>query len=56
VPFWVTTEAEARSAVQELAEQNVDLVKIWVDDRNGQYERLSQPLYTAVIDEAHRTG
>jgi imidazolonepropionase-like amidohydrolase len=56
VPFWVTTETEARSAVQELAGQNVDLVKIWVDDRNGQYERLSQPLYTAVIDEAHRHG
>lgn len=56
VPYWVTTETEARSAVQELAEQNVDLVKIWVDDRNGQYERLSQPLYTAVIDEAHQHG
>jgi hypothetical protein len=56
VPFWVTTEADARAAVQELAGQNVDLVKIWVDDRNGQYERLSQPLYTAVIDEAHQHG
>ncbi|MDZ7778386.1 MAG: amidohydrolase family protein [Gemmatimonadota bacterium] len=54
IPHWVTTEQEARGAVRELAEQNVDLVKIWVDDRNGQYEKLSEPLYTAIIDEAHR--
>ena len=52
---WVTTEAEARAAVQELAGQEVDFVKIWVDDR-GQYEKLSPELYTAVIDEAHMHG
>lgn len=56
VPYWVTGEDEARAAVRELAAKNVDWVKIWVDDRNGQYERLSQPLYTAVIDEAHVHG
>jgi imidazolonepropionase-like amidohydrolase len=53
VPYWVTTETEARTAVQELASQSVDIVKIWVDDRGGQYERLSPELYGAVIDEAH---
>ena len=31
-------------------------MKIWVDDRGGQYERLSPELYTAVIDEAHTHG
>jgi len=56
VPYWVTTPEEARAAVQELAAQDVDLVKIWVDDRNGQYEKLSEPLYAAVIDEAHQHG
>ena len=56
VPFWITSEEEARSAVQELAEQEVDFVKIWVDERNGQYEKLSPALYGAVIDEAHRHG
>ncbi len=56
VPHWVTSEAEARTAVQELAASGVDLVKIWVDDRNGQYERLSPALYGAVIDEAHSHG
>ena len=54
VPFWLTSEAEARAAVQELAAQQVDLVKIWVDERNGQFEKLSPALYGAVIDEAHQ--
>ena len=54
VPHWVTTEEEARAAVREVAASGADLVKIWVDDRGGQYERLSEPLYTAVIDEAHQ--
>ena len=56
VPFWVTSVEEAQAAVQELASQQVDFVKIWVDDRNGQYERLSAALYGAVIDEAHTHG
>ena len=56
VPYWVTTEEEAREAVRELAAQQVDFVKIWVDDRGGQYERLSPELYGAVIDEAHANG
>jgi len=53
-PYWVTTDAEARKAVQELAVKKPDLVKIWVDDRNGQYKKLSPELYRAVIDEAHK--
>lgn len=53
VPYWVTSEDEARAAVRELAAQDVDFVKIWVDSRGGQYERLSSDLYGAVIDEAH---
>jgi len=56
VPYWVTTEAEARRAVQELSAQKVDIVKIWVDDRNHMYKKLSPELYTAVIDEAHKRG
>ena len=55
-PYWITTEAEARKAVQELAGQKVDIVKIWVDDRNGMYKKLSPELYRAVIDEAHKRG
>ena len=56
VPHWVTSEEEARVAVQELAAQEVDIVKIWVDSRGGQYQRLSPALYSAIIDEAHGYG
>jgi imidazolonepropionase-like amidohydrolase len=56
VPFWLTNEAEARAAVQELSAREVDLVKIWVDERNGQFEKLSPALYGVVIDEAHTHG
>ena len=56
VPVWITNEAEARTAVQALADRQVDLVKIWVDTRGDQYEKLSPDLYGAVIDEAHMHG
>lgn len=54
--YEVTTEAESRQAVRELAARKVDLVKMWVDDRNGRAPKLSAPLYRAIIDEAHRRG
>jgi imidazolonepropionase-like amidohydrolase len=54
VAYGVSTEGEARAAVQELATKKVDLVKIWVDDRNGTVPKLTPPLYRAVIDEAHK--
>jgi imidazolonepropionase-like amidohydrolase len=54
IPYWVKSEAEGRKAVQELAAKKVDLVKIWVDDRDGKYTKLTPALYGAIIDEAHR--
>lgn len=56
VPHWVTNTDEARQAVQAEAERGVDMIKIWVDDRDDQYEKLSEELYSAVIDEAHANG
>ena len=53
-PFWVTTTAEARKAVDENAAKKVDIIKIWVDDRMGSVKKLAPDLYTAVIDEAHK--
>jgi imidazolonepropionase-like amidohydrolase len=53
IAYEVTTEADARKAVQELAARQVDMVKIWVDDRNGRAPKLSPALYRAIIDEAH---
>src|SRR5215510_14169094 len=39
-PYWVTTAAEARMAVQEEALKKVDIIKIWVDDRMGTVKKL----------------
>ena len=51
--YGVSTEEEARESVRELAALDVDVVKIWVDDRNGTVEKLRPELYRAIIDEAH---
>ena len=55
-PFWVNTPEEARAAVRENAAKGVDIIKIWVDDRNGMFPKLTPPLYTAIIEEAHQRG
>lgn len=54
VPYWITTPDQGRQAVRELAARKVDIVKIWVDDRDGKFPKLAPPLYSAVIDEAHK--
>jgi imidazolonepropionase-like amidohydrolase len=51
--YGVTSEAEARQAVQEMATKKVDIVKIWVDDRDGTVKKLPPEIYRAIIDEAH---
>jgi len=56
IPYWVTTEDEARAAVREQAALGVDIIKIWVDDRLGKYKKLSPEIYGAAIDEAHKAG
>ena len=50
----VSTEAEARAAVQALATQEVDIIKIGVDDREGTEAKLT-PL-RAIGDEARKHG
>jgi imidazolonepropionase-like amidohydrolase len=54
VPYWITAPEQGRAAVQELAAKKVDIIKIWVDDRDGKFPKLTPPLYSAVIEEAHR--
>jgi imidazolonepropionase-like amidohydrolase len=55
-PHWVATDAEGRKAVEEAAAHKVDLVKIWVDTRDGKYKKLTAEIYGAIIDEAHKRG
>jgi imidazolonepropionase-like amidohydrolase len=52
VPSAITSPAEARKAVQELARHKADFVKIWVDTRNGTRTKLSPEMFTAAADEA----
>lgn len=56
VAYGVSTDAEARADVRELAAKKADLVKIWVDDRNGTVPKLTPELYRAIIDEAHKNN
>jgi imidazolonepropionase-like amidohydrolase len=54
VMYPVTSEAEARRAVQDYVKNKVALIKIWVDDRGGTLKTLTPPLYRAIIDEARK--
>ena len=56
-PSWyhVTTEAEVREAIRDLATHKPQLVKILVDDRVGEIKSsMPQPLVVALMDEAHK--
>lgn len=54
--YGVETEADARRLVSDLVGQHVNVVKIWVDDRNHTVQKLSPSLYRAIIDESHQRG
>lgn len=56
IPRGALTEAEGRAAVQELHANNVELVKVWVDDRGGTVPKVEPNVYRAIIDEAHARG
>src|ERR1700730_40675 len=56
VPYAVTSVAEARKAVQDLAPHKPDFVKIWVDSRNGRQQKLTPEMFTAAADEARKQG
>lgn len=56
VPFEVATRAEVEKAVAQLAEKQVDLVKIWVDDHLGRQKKIPIDLCRAIIESAHKRG
>ncbi|HEX6053169.1 MAG TPA: amidohydrolase family protein [Gemmatimonadaceae bacterium] len=51
-----STPAEARTQVADVKAQNVDIVKIRVDDNLGTTQKMAPEVYRAVIDEAHKRG
>ena len=56
VPYGAQTEAEGRALVHELQAKKVEMIKIWVDDRQKTVPKLQVNVYKAIIDEAHRSG
>jgi imidazolonepropionase-like amidohydrolase len=56
VPYGAQTEAEGLAIVHELKGRNVEMIKIWVDDRLGTVPKLQPNVYRAIINEAHRNG
>src|SRR5262245_31775163 len=54
--FQINSEAEARRAVQENAAHRADIIKVWVDEREGKVEKVTPAQYVAIIDEAHNRG
>ena len=56
IPYGAMTAAEGRARVRELQARDVEMVKIWVDDRLETVPKLQVDVYEAIIDEAHRNG
>jgi imidazolonepropionase-like amidohydrolase len=54
VPYGAQTEAEGRALVQALHAKNVEMIKIWVDDRQKTVPKLQVNVYEAIINEAHK--
>jgi imidazolonepropionase-like amidohydrolase len=52
----IETEDEGRKAVRDNAALGVQIIKIWVDDRDGKVEKVTPAQYAAIIDEAHKAG
>jgi imidazolonepropionase-like amidohydrolase len=50
------TPEAARREVDRLATRRADLVKIRVDDNLGTTKKMPEPVFRAVIDQAHRRG
>jgi imidazolonepropionase-like amidohydrolase len=55
-PYWIDSAAEGVKAVEELAAKKVDIVKVWVDDRDGKYKKLTPDIYGPIINAAHERG
>ena len=56
VPYGAQTEAEGRERVRALHAKHVEMIKIWVDDRQKTVPKLQVNVYEAILDEAHKNG
>jgi imidazolonepropionase-like amidohydrolase len=52
----VATKAEVEKKVAKLKAQNVDTVKFWLDDHNGEFKRMPHDLAKEITDAGHKAG
>jgi imidazolonepropionase-like amidohydrolase len=52
----VDSPAAGRAAVRRVAAKGPDVIKLWVDDRDGTKAKMGPAVYQAIIDEAHSLG
>ncbi|HLQ89488.1 MAG TPA: amidohydrolase family protein [Xanthobacteraceae bacterium] len=52
----INSEEEARKAVRDNAARKVDIIKFWVDDREGKVQKITPAQYAAIIDEAKKNN
>jgi len=56
VPYEVSTPAQVETALNELAANRVDLVKVWVDDHLGKEQKIPLDLVKVIIAGAKKRG
>ena len=56
IPYEPSTPAEAAAQMEELAAEHPDVVKIWVDDRFGDFKKTPIEISKPIIDGAHKHG
>jgi imidazolonepropionase-like amidohydrolase len=56
VPYGAETAAEGIERVHQLHAKNVEMIKIWVDDRLKTVPKLKVSTYEAIINEAHKNN
>ncbi len=54
IPYEPSTPAEAAAQMEELAAEHPDVVKIWVDDRFGDFKKTPIEVSKPIIDGAHK--
>jgi imidazolonepropionase-like amidohydrolase len=54
--YQINSDEEGRKAVQENAARKVDIIKFWVDDREGKVQKITPSQYAAIIDESKKAG
>jgi imidazolonepropionase-like amidohydrolase len=50
----INSAEDARKAVRENLAHKADIIKVWVDDREGKVQKVTPEMFAAAIDEAHR--